>query len=344
MNNRLDLRRLRGPIATFIATGAAIFFLDAFLRVALGEQCSWLPPIFGTPRFEDFERRVTRFEQMKQTGQVADERLVAVLGLSQVRYDLDPTILKANDPQHRDWMVLGADGRSFDQLAVFSRVLIDSSMRPGLVVLCVARSMTNRNDSAVTGEGLGSVVRNFRTRQYFSVLRDVSWLARHRLLFQEGSALADYQATHDIRAIFGLPMSVTYEPEENPWAIWVVAGPVNNEPDALQRQWEGRRTLFAADQYEHDEKQIAAFAGMVGKLRDRGMRVVCVLMPETQRLRDLYLPIIEQRFNDALAAAGGVLPVADLHESMRDEWFQDDAHLAPGGREQFSSLFPSRIP
>jgi hypothetical protein len=324
---------------------AAIIFVDISLSFASGESPRWLPPLFGTDRFNDFENRVTQFEDMKRSGQVRDDNLVAVLGLSQVRHDMDPRALSANDPRHRDWLVLGTEGRNFRQIALPSRVLIHSQLRPAMVVLMLAFSQTlpDATDSA-DQESPRMVLSHLRHRQFWQAARDCSWLVRHRLFFLEEATILHYEFARRVRDTFGLPMSVTYTPQFDPFAPWPKLG--RNGDLIPSEEWEGRKEMLVASNFVHMQNNLQALAALVRELRANGARVVVVLAPETSRLRKIYPLIAPETFNKALVEASNTdpLPVFDLRAVMPDAAFGgDDAHLNSDGREEFSAKMPALL-
>jgi len=336
--------RLLKPLGAAAASLAAILVLDVLLSAACGETPRWLPPLFGTDRFADFENRVTQFEDMKRSGSVRDDHLIAVLGLSQVRHDMDPRALSANDPWHREWLVLGTEGRNFRQIALPSRVLIHSRLRPATVLLMLAFSQTLPDAKYTADESLHMVLTNLRHRQFWQAARDCSWLVRHRLMFLEEATLFHYEATRRVRNLFSLPMSVTYTPAFDPFAPWPKLGRDGGliAPD----EWEGRKAMMVARSFANMGENFQSLVDLVRDLRVMGSKVVVVLAPETSRLRDLYPAVAVDAFNEALdeASNGEPLPVIDLRAVMPDAAFGgDDAHLNSEGREEFSAKMPALL-
>jgi hypothetical protein len=339
--NRL-LSTFKAAICVLTAMGA----LEVLLRIGLGPNPAWLPPVFGTDRFEQFTRRLARVEQIERAGDVSDANLVAVLGLSQVRYDLDSHVLYANDPEHRAWLVLGGDGRNFEQFQLFGQTLVDSALRPRLVVLGLARAMIRREGSDPDPDASSSsFLGHLRRRETWEALRDCSWVVRHRLRMQEETFLLVYHSARAVRAAFGLPMSATYVPEADPWSSWTMPSDVLPRAVNIDTQWRARQATLTPDQFQNNDRQTDALVQLVAALRRKGATVVCVLMPETERLRAFYPPIIAPGFAQAIIAAGAQRPlkVIDLRDDFPDDEFHDDAHLDGEGRRRFSIILPALL-
>lgn len=338
-------RRLLGPIVAAFATVLAILTLDTSLAAVCGEQVAWLPPPFGTERLAEIHSRAARFEELDRAGTVADSNLIAVLGLSQVRHDLDARTLGANDPRHRDWMVLGADGRTLRQLAIFGRALAESSLRPRMVILGVAMTQAHREDGDGDDSGLSRLPSDLRHRRYWEAMRDVSWLVRQRLAMEEEWVLWRDAGAHAVRAAFGLPMNATYVPEEDAFSVWrgAVMQPM---PLTGGLPLDGPRSLLTVDQFDKNQRQVEALAGLIRDFRAKGAEVIGVLMPESARLRAAYPPEIAARFNQTVAAACGGQPIRiiDLRAGVPDSLFHDDGHLSEAGRQRLSALLPGLLP
>jgi lysophospholipase L1-like esterase len=104
--------------------------------------------------------------------------------------------------------------------------------------------------------------------------------------------------------------------------------------------------VLTPSQFQSIDRQTGALRSMVSRLRAGGADVICVLMPETSRLRALAPPIVAEQFDRAIAAvsADGPLRLIDLRDKIPDDMFWDDAHLNPDGRRLLSSQLPSLLP
>jgi hypothetical protein len=343
----LKLSRLRDALTALAAVAAALLLLDVALQITLGTRPAWLVASFSADLLSDIGSRLARVEQLERAGQVNDQKLVAVIGLSPVREGIDPATLDAADPEKRDWLVLGAQGRTLATLEIFGRALADSPVRPKLVVLGLVPAMVHHDDSAEPFEASPRLLlRHLRQHRVYHVLLDASWLLRNRDSLADESTLLIYESQRLMRSICRLPMSATYPPEKNPWTSWTAVTGEHASAAMTELQWEGHKMLLAPAQFRDVKRQIDALRNLVAELREHGSDVICVIMPESQRLRQIYPPIVEERFADAIAAAREKepLPVIDLRGDIPDDLFFDDAHVNPRGRQRLSSELPALLP
>jgi hypothetical protein len=345
--SRFDLFRLRGPLIASAVVGLAILLLDMALQAALGTSPDWLAAAFSSEVLDQCGSRLARVEQLERAGQVSDQRLVAVVGLSPVREGIDPQMLAAADPEKRNWLVLGSQGRTFATLEVFVRALAESPVHPRLVVLGIVPAMLHHEDRAEPQDASPRLLlHHLRQHRYYHVALDASWLMRNRDSLADESSLLVYESQRLMRWVFGLPMSATYPPEKDPWTSWTEVYGEHSTAALTELQWQGHKTLLVPSQFRDVRRQSQALRNMVTELRRHGSDVVCVLMPETQRLRNLYPPIVGQKFGDAvaMARADGSLPVIDMRADIPDDMFFNDAHLNPRGRKRLSSELPALLP
>jgi hypothetical protein len=343
----LQLSRLRNPVIAAAAIGAALLFLDVGLGLALGIRPPWLPASFDAWILSDVGSRLARVEQLERAGQINDRNLIAVVGLSPVREDCDPPVLQASDPLKRHWLVLGGQGRTFATMEVFGRALAESPVHPRRVVLGVVPAMVHHDNSAEPQDSTPRrLLGDLRRRRIYHVLLDASWLFRNRDALADECTLLIYQAQRRTRLLCRLPMSATYPPESDPWTSWTAVFKERTDPGMMKLQWQGHQTLLNPAQFADVGCQIDALSRLVAELRSNGAEVICVLMPETSRLRAIYPPVVRQRFDEALAAAsaGEKVPFLDLRGDIPDDMFYDDAHLNPRGRHLFSTLLPALLP
>jgi len=340
----VESKRLQSSLLTLLCAAASLAALDFALGLSLGARPTWLPASFGSDILDQFGARMAKVELLKRSGQIDEQNLVAVIGLSPAREGLDPQILAASDPQNRRWLILGAEGRTFATLEIYGRTLTDSAVRPSLVVLAISQAMLHHDDHAEPVLASPRLLpHHLRHLQLNHALLDTSWLYRNRDSLADEFTLLTYEAARCLRAALGLPMSATYAPEADPWSSWTAVFVPHADAAHMAAQWRGHQDLLVPDQFQSVDRQINALRQLVDRSRARGAEVDLVLMPETSRLRALEPPIVNERFAQALAAAsdGTPLKVIDLRSAIPDELFWDDAHLNPQGRKQLSTLLPA---
>jgi hypothetical protein len=337
------------PIAKAIGSvGFALVLLDLLLNVAFGVHPEGMPPPFNPDAVTKFCGRIAAFEKMKAAGAVRDDELVAVLGISSVEVDLDPAIVAANDPLHRQWLVLAESGHNFTQLALYSRALRASTLRPRLVVLGVHAFMLRSNDRDFSSDDAPvAPLQHLRHRQLKLLAKDFSWLDRNHVRLEDETNLLVASATDQLRRAVGLPMYHWYPVDSQPGECWTFCFGNRGTADWVTQQWEGFRRVLIPEQFPAENGQLQVFESMVEQFRARGSDVVCVLMPESSQLRQIVPPIAQTRFAQAVARVStpeNPLRVIDLREAMPDDVYFDYTHLNPDGRVRFCTSFGGRLP
>ena len=347
MNRMFSWPRLLPKFRAAAAAAAAAGLLDVLLAVAFGHTPDWLCGVFDAEVFDRFGSRLAKVQQMKSAGRIDEQKLIAMIGLSPVREDTDPALLEANDPDHRGWLILGAQGRTFATLDVYARTLADSGIHARQVAIGIMPSMLHHDDDAVPVDAaISRLPHHLRHFQIHHVLLDLSWVYRNSNALADQATLVMYEAATRSRLIFGLPMSAAYAPESDAFTSWTSVLNAHSNAEHMVLQWDGHRQLLVPEQFQSIDRQINSFARTVNRLRAGGSEVVLILMPETSRLRGIYPQIIEQRFGEAvrIASAGAPLQIIDMRAAVDDDLFWDDGHLNPQGRRVFSSELPGKIP
>jgi hypothetical protein len=328
---RFAFNRLIPLLTALLCVGLAMIVLDIALRTALGPVPAWLPAKFYG-YLDELGSRIAKVEQLERQGKVDPQRLVVVIGGSAVRADLDPRTLEANDPLHRQWLILGGAGSTFLNLETQTRVFVDSSLKPGLIILGVHEKMLHRKD------------RRVHTSRAALFVADHSWLYDNREDLQAFTAIVLNRAANFQRRIFNLPMSAIYTPERDPWtADSTYASRRHDESSSVEFEWRGLHGDFQLDQYESNDDEFEAFRRMVDELRAHGSRLVLVLMPEPARARSDQPPIVARQFEAAVASVAP-LEVIDLRASGPEDLYFDPSHLNSEGRTRFSTELPRIIP
>jgi hypothetical protein len=305
--------------------------LLAALTLGCGPNPSWLPPQFGWRYFGVFGSRIVAVENLQQSGQVRDARLVVALGVSTTLFGLDGPQLTSHDPDGRKWLVLGATGNSFRTLRIYSRVLLDSSLHPGTVVLGLHEWMFHKE------------IRDPPDSSLLTFAAKYLWLFHNYKALEDWKTVFFYRGASEVRRLFHLPLSVAYEPAADPWTIDEPVYDGRRRPQQyLDNQWRGFNRYLDPTHFESSQSQVDAFTQLVEALRARGARVVCVLLPESSKFRRLYPPSASRQFE--AEAKNQSLEVFDLRDSMPDDLFYDYTHLNQQGRERLSAELPSLLP
>jgi hypothetical protein len=338
--------RLRGVLATAATAFVLTFAIDAFIAVVYGETRGRFPTAIAPDLINLFGSRVARFEQMKQSGQVNDANLLAVLGMSTAAVGLDPKTLDAADPLHRDWLILAGRGGTFVQLEFYSRPLLQSTLHPSVVVLAIHQSMLNRGDNPIADPvHLSELPHHLLHLQLLHALYDSSWIFRNRGYALSAGNMFLYDSAHILRAAFSLPTAAEFAPEADPWSMWTEdwmdPSKLHTDPAGLDRHRQVLTGLFTQERFTGIDHQIGALHELIGELRSRGARVVLLLMPECSELRNRYPQFVRDDF--ATAVAGQPVTVIDQRTAIPDNQYYDLAHMNRQGCRAFSQVLPTII-
>jgi hypothetical protein len=342
------LRRFKSLLAVGLSLALTLWCFDGLLASVLGEHLGWAAPAMSSELLNDWGRRIARVERMQIDGEITASSLVAVLGMSTVREGLDASLLARHDPKHRQWLILGAAGGDMSQLQQYSFTLSVSHLNPSAVVLGIHKSMLQDEESVPTHADLqelggsllrGSVIPAIRQAQL------LTWFGRHHDEVANWAFMAVHHARLTLNRQQGLQLDAIYRRMDNPWAVNSSYAGARAAADDLAFQMEGLHSELRPERSSPMNSQVKALAEVVHRFRQRGSRVVCVLMPESSEYRRLYSPPIPAMFDQALrfSAQGQAIPVVDLRNALEDTFFYDYAHLNADGRGRLSALLPERI-
>jgi hypothetical protein len=173
----------------------------------------------------------------------------------------------------------------------------------------------------------------------------LTWFGRHNDALSNWAIMAAHHARLALNRQQPLHMDSIYRPLDNPWSVNSVLRGIRASADDLASQATGLRSGLRPERYSPRNLQVTALVDLVHRFRQRGSRVLCLLMPESSDYRSLYSPRIDAMFDDALSlsAHGQAIPVIDLRATLEDTLFYDYAHLNADGRRRLSELLPHRI-
>ncbi len=353
-----DPGRYGGPLLALAALLVSLFALNTLFLIAFGRSPQWLGEderSVGLSHLETLGGRVAGVEAaLRPGGGVAEfghrpgdagpgPALGVVLGQSSVLRDLDPRILEAEDGVGVAWLVLNGAGASFTKLEYFARPIFYSALRPAVAVLGI-------HPPWIVGE---RIVSGGREEERAPTRRPVNWIKENRLRLNYFVRRGLLDAREALFARLGLPAEALFTPSPDPWRMPGREDLPGRAPErrlAGQMQTWRARGWFDPETYTTEGAQAAALRRVVSGLRERGARVLVVLMPESSALRALVPPEAARTIALVLGGSGGTDPVhgdpvslVDLRDSMGDEWFSDHTHLNPEGRKVFSALFAEKM-
>jgi hypothetical protein len=342
------LQRSKPLLVVGLSLALALLCLDTVLGTVFSEHLGWAAPAMDSNLLDDWGRRIARVERMQTDGELNPAYLVAVLGMSSVREDLDSAILGMHDPRHRSWLILGASGGNLTQLQQYSFTLTSSRLSPSVVVLGIHKSMLQDEEQVVPHADLHKLAAALLRGRVISAIREaglLTWFGRHNDALSNWAIMAVHHARLALNRRQLLQMDAIYRPLDDPWSVNSSYGSIRAAAADLASQAEGLRSGLRPERYSPLNPQVRALADLVHRFRQRGSRVLCLLMPESSDYRSLYSPKIDAMFDQALrfSAQGQAIPVIDVRDMLEDTLFYDHAHLNPDGRRRLSELLPHKI-
>jgi hypothetical protein len=342
------LRRFKCLLAVGLSMALVLWCLDGVLARVFGEHLGWAAPAMSSDLLNDWGRRIARVERMQIDGEITASSLVAVLGMSTVREGLDASLLARHDPQHRRWLILGAAGGDMSQLQQYSFTLSVSHLSPSTVVLGIHKSMLQDEEQTTRQAELREVRDSLLGGRVIHAIRRapfLTWFGRHHDEVTNWAFMAVHHARLTLNQQQRLQLDAIYRRMDNPWTVNSSYIGQRAAADDLAIQLKGLQSELGPERSSPMNAQVKALGEVVHRFRQRGSRVVCVLMPESSEYRSLYSPPIDAMFAQALrfSAQGEAIPVIDLRNALEDTFFYDYAHLNADGRGRLSAILPQRI-
>ena len=342
--------RLVKPLRPFLSIAFwlvlwACIVNGALLLISTRPPLAWLPQrVSGVGFVEDNRQRVRAAELEYAEHKVAATKyLGAIVGISTIREGVNLRILASETgPQ---WVFLGVAGAGGGIYSVKQNadVLLDSTLRPDLVVL------------GFTGAQILDTMLPWATPQQpltvsidslYSTVRSLSWLTIRR----QDIVLAIDQALLDLRVpvLKFLNVKTTSPDHRSPWREMMrLMGAEHYSESVLQRGIGAaeEKGIFDVDTYERSIEAPRMMAEVAGKFREAGAKVIVVLTPLHSWWRAREPADVHKYFQAALNkfAPGETIPVLDYRTSIDDDGFVDLVHLNTKGSGEFSRILAAEI-
>jgi hypothetical protein len=332
---------------------ALLVLIDGALRLLDNTPVfSWLPKVTSGSGFkEDNRQRVEGAQQEYEEGRVGPgEYLCAIIGLSNVREAVPLKVVSDEAGLPCRYLGLGAAGLGMPDLGGQARLLLESKLRPDLVLLGIGPHQlvdTRPKPGAVQDSFLDSMRRgDFRNAAI--AIRNSFWFFARRL---DVSITLD-KSLLDARAAmfrsFGVQLQESGTDHRSPWREMIRAIFVEHFSEATLREEEQffqGLGVFDRETYTNSPKAKAILVQLIQDFRARGSVVVVILMPENSRLRKRMPPNIIDAVTTPLQKAFemDVPPVLDLRDKIDDAGFVDLTHLNPRGSAECGRLIGAKI-
>ncbi len=338
---------IAGWILVFLAAG------DGFFRLLdKTPVLGWLPKVVtGTGFLEDNRQRIEGAVQECAEGRVgADEYLCAIMGLSNVREAVPLQVVSEEAGLPCRYLGLGAAGLGMPDLAAQARLLLDSELRPDLVLLGIGphQMVDTRPKPSAFQVNFLDLLRHGDFRNAAIEIRNGIWFYARRqdVSITVERCLLDARAT--MFRWFGVHLQESATNHRSPWREMIRAIFAEHFSEATLREEEQffqSLGVFERETYMNSPKASATLVRLIQDLRARGAVVVVVLMPENSRLRKRMPPNISTAVTTPLKQAFGadMPPVLDLREAVEDAGFVDLSHLNPTGSARCGRLIGAKI-
>jgi hypothetical protein len=350
-SNTLPRTRLTSLVQVGFWLGVSVLVLNVVLHgLEATPALSWLPKaVSGTGFLEDNKLRVSAaFEDVSTSHQP----VATIIGISNVREDINLAVL-SEAAQAPTWQFLGIGGAGLGirDLAEHAQIVLDSDLRPRLVVLGFGlHQLVDLKPGAAAGPGGPPVTGRAGILDYLKRgdLRNVASSMRAWLWFfsrrQDVAIAADKALLAAREWTFkqgGVKLPRPKDGATNPYREMIKSGwPEHFSTGTLKEEEAFLEGLgaFDATAYQKATTSPTQLAGLVNDFEQRGAHVVLLLMPDH--------PVVQRRIPvDARAALDRVLAqareapsVLDFRNLIEDpEGFVDLVHLNTRGSAIFST-------
>lgn len=344
--------------------GISLVLVAVLLNLVLTLLTSWFPEwlphrMAGSGFRKDIEQRVTAAsQQLASKPTESKERLCALIGLSSFREAVDLKLLSQSDDIECRYLGLcgaGADLKAMESLAT---PLLESSLRPDLVIFGVnefliaglssvvpektdipnaSQSDVVRVDAMTAGSTLSFV------RGHAKNLSKWIWLRERRkdlsMAINDGlTRFNEFMVFH-----IGSSKSTIRVSNSDPWREMLRLELAEHVDDwNRNKQISTYRKLgrFDPDTYVQPiaEDQIQLLLRLIADFSQMNVGVLIVLMPEISDLRQLIPDISIQRIQSSIDQkfGEGSIQVVNLRDVIDDDAFADIVHVNQSGRNKFT--------
>lgn len=333
-------------LALLVVVNGSLHLLDAT------PVLDWLPKATaGTGFLEDNRQRVEGAQREYEEGRVKPgEQLCAIVGLSNVREAVPLKVVSEEAGLACRYLGLGAAGGGMPDVVPQARLLLESELRPDLVLLGIGPHQlldTRPKPNALQMSFLESL-RKGDFRNAAIAIRNDSWFfaRRNDISITLENHLLDARAA--LFRAFGVHLQEAAADRRSPWREMIRTIFAEHFSEATLREEEQffqGLGAFDRETYTNATKAPTILIQLVRDFRAHGAVVVVVLMPENSRLRQRMPPNVLEVVSMPLHRAFGedMPPILDLRDAVEDSGFVDLAHLNPAGSALCGHLIGAKI-
>jgi hypothetical protein len=346
--------RLRNIVGGLVLVIVVMIALNLALTLVFGQA----PVALGRAELVDLNAmsviaaRIASVEAQLETESATEPPLAVVLGLSTAREGFDPILFRQATDDRYKLLNLGASGGSFRELAAYSQPLIDSRLRPAILILAVHASwLAGRTLRAPSQAPLPPAPREVtwvtsleygRHLQSWAVQR--VWILANRVAIHAELRRAMYWLRSRIAGLVDQKLREVV-PGGDPWEVKSSYGSEQASPEFLAMQLKEWAAFgwFDASRFGDQSDEAKTLRELLKSLKELSPKVVLVLMPESVAFRSR---VPAKAVTAVTMIAQGVdksTAILDLRASMTDQAFRDQAHLNVSGHQQFSALIGRQL-
>lgn len=329
-----------------LPVAALMLALDLGLGAMMGpvQARQGYSALSSTDGIREIARRVAAIQAQLAAERPPGAPLAVLLGLSTAREGVDPARFEHASAGHYRLLNLAASGGSFSEIGDYCEPLVESGLRPAIVVVGVHPSwLAGRAATAVQAwpalparaDG-AALLEHGRAVRAWLVQR--SWILRNRSAINERLRQSMFMLRGRVGDLFGVALDGRGQVTADPWTVTSSYRDAYAPPAFLTTQLQQWQALgwFDPARLNQQADDAPVLRKVLRSLRAISPRVVVVLMPEAEQFRSRVPPGGAQAVAAIAASVDPDMTVLDLRTSMPASAFRDQAHLNATGRRLFS--------
>jgi hypothetical protein len=338
---------LRPYVQIGIALLLAVTILNGLLMLLdKTPAMRWLPArLTGGGFVEDIQQRIAGATQAYRNGSVTGDKYLCVLvGISDLREAADLKVLLAE--AGHSWRFLGGAGAGpgVSTIQHFADMFINSSLRPDLVI--IGLNPVQLLDTILPGriERVAAAAENQNTTAYSTAVgffKRSIWVHERR----KDISLAVQDLLHMVktRVLQQFGVSIAAVDPRSPWREMIKIMGTDRFPMRVLQNGlitEDLAGAFERDTYVSSTESRAILYKIARSFRNRGAKVMIVLMPGQSLLESREPPGIDTYIEEKLKQDldDPEIIVRDYRGKVPDDGFVDLVHMNPIGSAAFSRL------
>jgi hypothetical protein len=353
----IDVSRYSGILRVGLALALTLAAIDLAFSAVIGPELRSIIPSQVPNQWswiDAIDRRVSALVSADRPSQGREKAPLCVyLGMSTAREGIDPVILASDDGQPFWYVGLCGSGAGMENLHGLAGSLVRSELKPDLFIVCAHLSdlvgHPTENEGRTIHYNLAEQIRERGLRGLARTVKSWEWVAPNKAHLNYWMRARLYSARVDLFQALHLDPRAFCAPDPDPWLPPERLGyPAKASEEFLRDQLSGYAGYgwFESKKYERSqESQARALIELMRVMRERGSKVILLLMPEHSELR-LRIPEEASAYlrRALVGAFGDSSPtILDYRASIPDSSFSDYSHLNDQGRRQFSRLLAEWI-